>query len=118
MDLKMCSTSYISVAIIDYTDREMEASENSEGRGRSAPLQPNFEVIDGLLYRKKLERGFINYREVLDEDRRQEAIGTFHRRRPDQRHLSLEDTYKSVADNYWWDGKRHQIPSTDAFIFI
>ncbi|XP_020787545.2 uncharacterized protein si:dkey-229b18.3 [Boleophthalmus pectinirostris] len=86
------------------TDREMEASENSEGRGRAARLLPHFEVIDGLLYRKKLERGFINYREVLDEDRRQEAIGTFHRRRPDQRHLSLEDTYKSVADNYWWDG--------------
>lgn len=84
------------------SDREMES--NSEGRGPSALLSPNFEVIDGLLYRKKLERGFINYREVLDEDRRQEAIATFHRRRPGQRHLSLEETYKSVADNYWWEG--------------
>ncbi|KAK7939249.1 hypothetical protein WMY93_002575 [Mugilogobius chulae] len=85
-------------------DRDMESTQTSQGRGHSARWSPNFEVIDGLLYRKKLERGFINYREVLDEDRRQEAIGTFHRRRPDQRHLSLEETYKSVADNYWWDG--------------
>lgn len=84
--------------------REMESNEKSEGREHYARWSPNFEVIDGLLYRKKLERGFINYREVLDEDRRQEAIATFHRRRPDQRHLSLEDTYKSVADNYWWEG--------------
>uniref|UniRef100_A0AAV2K3E9 Uncharacterized protein n=1 Tax=Knipowitschia caucasica TaxID=637954 RepID=A0AAV2K3E9_KNICA len=81
-------------------DRDMD----SEGRGHLRRLSPNFEVIGGLLYRKKLERGFFNYREVLDEDRRQEAIGTFHRRRPGQRHLSLEETYKSVADNYWWDG--------------
>lgn len=84
------------------SDREMESK--SEGRGQSTRLSLNFEVIDGLLYRKKLERGFINYREVLDEDRRQEAIATFHRRRPGQRHLSLEETYKSVADNYWWEG--------------
>ncbi|XP_072300635.1 uncharacterized protein [Eucyclogobius newberryi] len=81
-----------------WSDPDMESGVNP------ARSSPNFEVIDGLLYRKKLERGFINYREVLDEDRRQEAIGTFHRRRPDQRHLSLEETYKSVADNYWWDG--------------
>lgn len=84
------------------SDRGMESL--SAGRGATRRLSPNFEVIDGLLYRKKLERGFINYREVLDEDRRQEAIATFHRRRPGQRHLSLEETYKSVADNYWWEG--------------
>ncbi|XP_061648413.1 uncharacterized protein si:dkey-229b18.3 isoform X1 [Phyllopteryx taeniolatus] len=65
---------------------------------------PNFEWIDGLLYRKKLERGFLNYREVLDEDRRLEAVATFHRRPPGKRHLSLEETYKCVADNYWWEG--------------
>nr|XP_061827369.1 uncharacterized protein LOC133613674 [Nerophis lumbriciformis] len=64
----------------------------------------NFEWIDGLLYRKKLERGYINYREVLDENRRLEAIAAFHRRRHRQRHLSLEETYKCVAENYWWDG--------------
>lgn len=78
----------------------------SKGRGLPAAQRaPNFEVIGGLLYRKKLERGFINYREVLDEDRRHEAIAAFHRRRrPGQRHLSLEETYKCVAENYWWEG--------------
>lgn len=84
---------------------EMESVGISKGRGPPARWAPNFEVIDGLLYRKKLERGFINYREVLDEDRRHEAISTFHRRqRPGQRHLSLEETYKCVAENYWWEG--------------
>ena len=75
------------------------------GRG-PPPRSPNFEVIDGLLYRKKLERGFINYREVLTEERRHEAVSTFHRRRAGLRHLSFEETYKCVAENYWWDGKR------------
>uniref|UniRef100_A0AAQ5YKS3 Uncharacterized protein n=1 Tax=Amphiprion ocellaris TaxID=80972 RepID=A0AAQ5YKS3_AMPOC len=85
--------------------REMEELVgNSEGRGPPARWSPNFEVIDGQLYRKKLERGYINYREVLNEDRRHEAISTFHRRRPGQRHLSLEETYKCVAENYWWEG--------------
>ncbi|XP_041857839.1 uncharacterized protein si:dkey-229b18.3 [Melanotaenia boesemani] len=77
---------------------------NSTGRGSPASWSPNFETIDGLLYRKKLEKGYINYREVLSEKRRHEAISTFHRRRPDQRHLSLEETYKYVAENYWWEG--------------
>ncbi len=88
-------------------DGEMESAGVSKGRGPPARLAPNFEVIDGLLYRKKLERGYINYREVLDEDRRHEAISNFHtrrRRRPGQRHLSLEETYKCVAENYWWEG--------------
>uniref|UniRef100_A0A3Q2PRI9 Uncharacterized LOC105938277 n=1 Tax=Fundulus heteroclitus TaxID=8078 RepID=A0A3Q2PRI9_FUNHE len=83
------------------------ASRNGmEAAGRGAP---NFEVIDGLLYRRKFEKGFINYREVLSEDRRQEAISAFHRRRPGQRHLSLEETYKCVAENYWWEGMYFQI---------
>lgn len=90
--------------------REMEESVgNSKGRGPPARWSPNFEVIDGQLYRKKLERGYINYREVLSEDRRHEAISTFHRRRPGQRHLSLEETYKCVAENYWWEGMYFQI---------
>ncbi|XP_068186293.1 uncharacterized protein si:dkey-229b18.3 isoform X2 [Antennarius striatus] len=89
---------------------EHRAGELESGRGPPAGQAPNFEVIDGLLYRKKLERGFFNYREVLDEDRRQEAISTFHRRmRPGQRHLSLEETYKCVAENYWWEGMYFQI---------
>lgn len=79
--------------------RGMESPGNSSGRG-----SPNFEMIDGMLYRKKLEKGFINYREVLDEDRRHEAISTFHQRRSGQRHLSLEETYRCVAENYWWEG--------------
>lgn len=90
-------------------DRERTGEMESvwKGCGPPARFAPNFEVIDGLLYRKKLERGFINYREVLDEDRRHEAISSFHmrrRRRPGQRHLSLEETYKCVAENYWWEG--------------
>uniref|UniRef100_A0A8C8DT72 BTB domain-containing protein n=1 Tax=Oryzias sinensis TaxID=183150 RepID=A0A8C8DT72_9TELE len=83
----------------------MEPVGSSSGRGSPARLSTNFEVIDGVLYRKKLEKGFINYREVLRDDRRHEAISTFHQRRPGQRHLSLEETYKCVADNYWWEGK-------------
>ncbi|XP_019967339.1 uncharacterized protein [Paralichthys olivaceus] len=81
----------------------------SPGRGLPARRSPNFEMIDGLLYRKKLEKGFINYREVLDEDRRHEAVSTFHRRRPGQRHFSQEETYKCVAENYWWEGMYFQI---------
>ncbi|XP_059198870.1 uncharacterized protein si:dkey-229b18.3 isoform X2 [Centropristis striata] len=82
---------------------EMETAGNSKGRGLPAQWSPNFEMIDGLMYRKKLEKGFINYREVLDEDRRHEAVSTFHRRRLGQRHLTLEETYKCVAENYWWE---------------
>lgn len=91
-------------------DRDRAGGEmESIGRGSPPRGSQNFEVIGGLLYRKKLERGFINYREVLDEDRRHEAVATFHRRRAGQRHLSLEETYKSVAENYWWDGMYFQI---------
>lgn len=90
-------------------DGPMESAGNSKGRGLPARWSPNFETIDGLLYRKKLERGFINYREVLDEDRRHEALSTFHRRRLGQHHLSLEETYKCVAENYWWEGMYFQI---------
>ncbi|XP_069569698.1 uncharacterized protein [Brachyistius frenatus] len=89
--------------------RMEESAGKPKGHGPPAQWSPNFEVIDGLLYRKKLERGFINYREVLNEDRRHEAVSTFHRRRPGQRHLSLEETYKCVAENYWWDGMFFQI---------
>ncbi|XP_041700372.1 uncharacterized protein LOC121536842 [Coregonus clupeaformis] len=87
---------------------EPDASRAVTGR-KSLGCSPNFEMIDGLLYRKKLERGFIHYREVLDEDRRFGAISTFHRRRPGTRHHSLEDTYRSVAENYWWEGMYFQI---------
>lgn len=87
---------------------EIKSVGSLKGRG-PVSCSPNFEVIDGLLYRKKLEKGFINYREVLDVDRRHEAISTFHQRRPGQQHLSLEETYKCVAENYWWEGMYFQI---------
>ncbi|XP_068428054.1 uncharacterized protein si:dkey-229b18.3 isoform X2 [Clinocottus analis] len=87
----------------------MESAGNSTGRGLPGRWSPNFDMIDGLLYRKKLEKGFVNYREVLDEGRRHEALSTFHRRRLGQRHLSLEETYKCVAENYWWEGMYFQI---------
>ncbi|TWW80923.1 Nucleus accumbens-associated protein 2 [Takifugu flavidus] len=91
-------------------DGETEKVGDSEGCGHFNPWPPRFEVRDGLLYRKKLERGFIRYREVLDEDRRHEAIGTIHRhQRPHQHHLSLEETYKCVAESYWWEGMYFQI---------
>lgn len=64
---------------------------------------PKFRVVNGLLYRKRLERGLVHYREVLDEDRRHEVVSTLHRR-PAQRHLSLAETYKRVAEHYWWEG--------------
>lgn len=91
-----------------WMDGDTPGEMDPTGRGPAGRWSSNFEVIDGLLYRKKLERGFINYREVLDEDRRHEAIATFHRRRPGQRHLSLEETYKCVAENYWWEGENIQ----------
>ncbi|KAM9804837.1 zinc finger and BTB domain-containing protein 11 [Neosynchiropus ocellatus] len=83
-------------------------TERSRSRAKT-PGSSHFEVIDGMLYRRKLEKGFINYREVLDEERRHEAIASFHRRRPGQRHLTLEETYKCVAENYWWEGMYFQI---------
>ncbi|XP_062313172.1 uncharacterized protein si:dkey-229b18.3 isoform X1 [Osmerus eperlanus] len=96
----------LSKALSDRAQELMIETDNTcdlIGRGSMA-CSPNFEIIDGLQYRKKLEQGFIHYREVLDQDRRHGAISTFHRRRPGTRHLSLEETYKAVAENYWWDG--------------
>lgn len=63
---------------------------------------PYFEIIDGVLHRKKLEKGNTNYREVLGMDRRVTVIATFHLK--GRRHHTLEDTYRLVAENYWWEG--------------
>ncbi|KAM8857163.1 uncharacterized protein ACB058_008932 [Synchiropus picturatus] len=90
------------------TSRSWLHTDRSRTRAQT-PGSPNFEVIDGMLYRRKLEKGFINYREVLEEERRHEAICSFHRRRAGQRHLTLEETYKCVAENYWWEGMYFQI---------
>lgn len=96
-------------------DIELFGNSHSGCGPRTRP-SPNFELIDGLLYRKKMEKGFINYREVLDEERRHEAISTFHRRRPGQHHLSLEETYKCVAENYWWEGMNITVFLTPDFM--
>ncbi|XP_012692691.2 uncharacterized protein si:dkey-229b18.3 [Clupea harengus] len=75
----------------------------------SSPPSPYFEEIGGSLYRKKLERGFVQYREVLAEEQRQNAIATFHQKRPGKRHHTLEDTYRFVAEHYWWEGMYIQV---------
>ncbi|XP_048878879.1 zinc finger and BTB domain-containing protein 11 [Brienomyrus brachyistius] len=80
-----------------------------ESTSKDATLSPYFEVIDGVLYRKKLEKGYIHYREVLGKDRRLKAIATFHHKRAGKRHHTLEDTYRHVAENYWWEGMYFQI---------
>lgn len=63
-----------------------------------------FDVISGSLYRKKLENGFVQYREVLAEDKRLQSIATFHGKRRGKSHHTLEDTYRLVAEQYWWEG--------------
>ncbi|KAJ8350174.1 hypothetical protein SKAU_G00253040 [Synaphobranchus kaupii] len=65
---------------------------------------PYFEIVDGVLYRKKLEKGYVSYREVLDGNRQLGAIAAFHQEPPGKRHRTLDDTYRTVADNYWWEG--------------
>ncbi|KAJ8252980.1 hypothetical protein GJAV_G00207840 [Gymnothorax javanicus] len=63
-----------------------------------------FEIIDGVLYRKTLEKGNASFREVLDRNRQRSVISAFHEEPPGERHLTLDNTYKTVADNYWWEG--------------
>lgn len=88
-----------------WSDDARDGDGDAEKVEDSKPWPTRFEVRNGLLYRKKLERGFIHYREVLDEDQRHEAIGTIHRRlQAEQHHLTLEETYKCVAEHYWWEG--------------
>lgn len=85
-----------------------DGAADTESASVSRERVPKFRVVDGLLYRKRLERGRVHYREVLDEDRRHEVVSTLHRR-PAQRHPSLAETYKCVAENYWWEGMYFQI---------
>ncbi|MCJ8732331.1 hypothetical protein PDJAM_G00209980 [Pangasius djambal] len=68
-----------------------------------------FETIGGFLYRKKLEKGFVHYREVLAEDKRLHSIQAFHARTPGSPHHTLEDTYRLVAEHYWWEGMYFQV---------
>ncbi|KAF5903091.1 Zinc finger and BTB domain-containing protein 11, partial [Clarias magur] len=75
----------------------------------SAFSSPFFETIGGLLFRKKLEKGCVQYREVLEEDRRLYSIQAFHARTPGIPHHTLEDTYRLVAEHYWWEGMYFQV---------
>lgn len=77
---------------------------SSVSSSSSASSSPFFETIDGFLYRKKLEKGFVQYREVLAEDKQFQSIQAFHMRTPGSPHHTLEDTYRLVAEHYWWEG--------------
>lgn len=70
---------------------------------------PFFETIGGSLYRKKLEKGGVHYREVLAEDKRLKSIEAFHSRTNGKPHHTLEDTYRLVAEHYWWEGMYFQV---------
>uniref|UniRef100_UPI00398EFD66 uncharacterized protein n=1 Tax=Pristiophorus japonicus TaxID=55135 RepID=UPI00398EFD66 len=67
-----------------------------------------YEVIDGTLYRKRLERGATSYTEVLlaaAGEQRRAVIASFHQQpAAGQRHCTMEETYRNVSENYWWEG--------------
>ncbi|KAL2081396.1 hypothetical protein ACEWY4_023249 [Coilia grayii] len=86
-----------------------DRQEPADVSGVCTAPSPYFEEIGGSLYRKKLERGFVQYREVLTEQKRLNAIATFHQKRPGRRHHTLEDTYRFVAEHYWWEGMYLQV---------
>ncbi|KAL6485058.1 hypothetical protein MHYP_G00071030 [Metynnis hypsauchen] len=76
----------------------------------SSSSSPFFETIGGALYRKKLEKGCVQYREVLAEDKRLKSIEAFHySKTPGKPHHTLEDTYRLVAEHYWWEGLYFQV---------
>ncbi|XP_058643032.1 uncharacterized protein si:dkey-229b18.3 isoform X2 [Onychostoma macrolepis] len=58
---------------------------------------------------RKLEKGFVQYREVLAEDKRLQSIAAFHEKGPGKSHHTLEDTYRLVAEHYWWEGMYFQV---------
>lgn len=85
-------------------DEQRERAGYVNGGCASLSSSAFFEVIGGSLYRRKLEKGFVQYREVLAEDKRLQSIATFHEKRPGKSHHTLEDTYRLVAEHYWWEG--------------
>ncbi|XP_051871015.1 uncharacterized protein si:dkey-229b18.3 [Pristis pectinata] len=97
-------------------DEEEEEEENAgvEGgaaassSGHGSPAASAYEVIDGTLYRKRLERGATSYTEVLvgaAAEQRRAVIASFHQQpAAGQRHCTMEETYKNVSENYWWEG--------------
>ncbi|XP_032888328.1 uncharacterized protein LOC116980327 isoform X2 [Amblyraja radiata] len=79
--------------------------------GDGSPAASAYEVIDGTLYRKRLERGATSYTEVLvgaAAEQRSAVIASFHQQQQQpavgQRHCTMEETYKNVSENYWWEG--------------
>uniref|UniRef100_A0A8C1CL37 Integrase zinc-binding domain-containing protein n=1 Tax=Cyprinus carpio carpio TaxID=630221 RepID=A0A8C1CL37_CYPCA len=97
-----CSAQYDT----DDTFRSTERAGYVNGGRASVASSAAFEVIGGSLYRRKLEKGFVQYREVLSEDKRLQAIATFHEKGPGKSHHTLEDTYRLVAEHYWWEGSK------------
>lgn len=104
-----CSTddTFRTTKLTAHEQRERAGYANGGG----APVKSSafFEVIGGFLYRKKLEKGFIQYREVLAEDKRLQSIATFHEKKQGKSHHTLEDTYRLVAEHYWWEGMYFQV---------
>ncbi|XP_064167308.1 uncharacterized protein LOC135241103 [Anguilla rostrata] len=85
-------------------DGVLDTTKGSSKSIKAVVSSPYFEIIDGVLYRKKFEKGYIRYREVLDRNRQRSAIAASHEEPTGKRHHPLDDTYKTVADNYWWEG--------------
>ncbi|XP_076857728.1 uncharacterized protein LOC143511894 [Brachyhypopomus gauderio] len=95
-------------------DRQQELAGylNGVGAAQTCPtVAPSslFEMIGGSLFRKKLEKGCVQYREVLAEDKRLKSIEAFHTKIPGKLHHTLEDTYRLVAEHYWWEGMYFQV---------
>ncbi|KAG9271025.1 hypothetical protein AMEX_G13894 [Astyanax mexicanus] len=86
--------------------KSYSSSSSSSSSSFSSPL---FESIGGSMYRKKLEKGCVHYREVLAEDKRLKSIEAFHSRTNGKPHHTLEDTYRLVAEHYWWEGMYFQV---------
>ncbi|XP_066497164.1 uncharacterized protein si:dkey-229b18.3 [Hoplias malabaricus] len=87
----------------------VSAAKSCSSLSSSSSSSPFFETIGGSLYRKKLEKGCVQYREVLAEDQRLKSIKAFHSKTPGKPHHTLEDTYRLVAEHYWWEGMYFQV---------
>ncbi|XP_072369437.1 uncharacterized protein [Scyliorhinus torazame] len=95
-------------------DDDEEEEEEHSGRKLSAAAASScraasgYELIDGTLYRKRLERGATSYTEVLlaaAQEQRRDVIAAFHQQpAPGHRHCTMEETYRNVSENYWWEG--------------
>ncbi|KAI4896958.1 hypothetical protein NFI96_017925 [Prochilodus magdalenae] len=87
----------------------VSAAKSCSSSCSSSSSSPFYETIGGSLYRKKLEKGCVQYCEVLAEDKRLKSIEAFHSKTPGKPHHTLEDTYRLVAEHYWWEGMYFQV---------